>query len=211
MVAGTGIVTHIATSLVGSAAYLHSGQLRDRLTRRTALILGISAVVGAPIGFLFNSLVSGHVFGILLAIFVCGVAVLVLYRERTSGQLEQAQHPRHRVPLLAALGFGVAAVSSLFGVGGPMLAVPLLVLLGIPVLPALAAAQVQSVIIASVGSIGYLLGGSICWPLAVLVGVPELAGVMMGWKIARAVPTRVLKYALVAFLLLLAPYLALRN
>lgn len=92
-----------------------------------------------------------------------------------------------------------------------MLSVPLLVICGLPVLPALAAAQAQSVVIASMGTAGYLLHGSIDWPLAALVGIPELAGVLIGWRIAHAVPARQLKYALVGTLLALAPYLALHH
>ena len=49
------------------------------------------------------------------------------------------------------------------------------------------------------------------WPLAVLVGVPELCGVLIGWRIAHAIPTRRLKYGLVLALLLLSPYLALHG
>ncbi|GAA2383386.1 MULTISPECIES: TSUP family transporter [Gordonia] len=51
--------------------------------------------------------------------------------------------------------------------------------------------------------------GAIDWPLAALIGVPELAGVLVGWRVAQALPTRVLKMALTAALLALAPYLAL--
>jgi uncharacterized protein len=111
----------------------------------------------------------------------------------------------------AAVGLLVAVAAGLFGLGGPMLSVPLLVIAGLPLLPALAAAQAQSVVIASVGTVGYLVHGSVDWALAVLVGVPELAGVMIGWKIAHAVPTRKLKYALAGTLLALAPYLALHG
>jgi hypothetical protein len=45
----------------------------------------------------------------------------------------------------------------------------------------------------------------------VLIGVPELAGVLLGWKIARALPARALKKILIIVLLLLAPYLALHD
>ncbi|WP_153182956.1 sulfite exporter TauE/SafE family protein, partial [Streptomyces sp. E5N298] len=93
----------------------------------------------------------------------------------------------------------------------PMLTVPLLVALGVPVLESLAAAQAQSVVIAGVGTVGYLAQGAVDWPLAVLVGVPELAGVLLGWRIAHALPTRHLKFALIATLLALAPYLALHG
>jgi len=77
-----------------------------------------------------------------------------------------------------------------------------------PVLSALAAAQVQSVVIATVGTAGYLAAGAIDWPLAALVGIPELAGVLLGWVLARALPTRTLTYVLIASLFGLAPYLA---
>jgi uncharacterized membrane protein YfcA len=102
-------------------------------------------------------------------------------------------------------------VSGLVGVGGPLLSVPLLVFLGMPVLSALGAAQAQSVVIAGAGTVGYLAAGTIVWPLAALVGVPELAGVLLGWVLARRLPTRSLKYALITSLVCLAPYLALHG
>lgn len=210
-IAGTAIVTHIATGLLGSAAYLRSGQLREPLTRRTAAILCGSAVLGTPLGVLVNAAVSGRAFGILLGVFVGLVGALVWWREHRLGAGTDRPHPRHPTLLLAAIGLVVAAASGLFGVGGPMLAVPVLVACGVPVLSALAAAQAQSVVIATVGTVGYLAQGAISWPLALLIGVPELCGILIGWKVAHAVPTHRLKYALVAALLALAPYLALHG
>ncbi|MEV0786243.1 TSUP family transporter [Streptomyces sp. NPDC050423] len=105
----------------------------------------------------------------------------------------------------------VAVAAGLFGLGGPMLSVPLLVVCGLPVLSAPAAAQAQSVVIASVGTIGYVQHGSVDWTLAAVVGVPELVGVIVGWRIARSVPDRRLKYALVGMLLAPAPYLAFHS
>jgi len=101
-------------------------------------------------------------------------------------------------------------VSGLLGLGGPMLSVPLLLALGVEVLAALAAAQVQSIVIATVGTIGYAVHGSVDWALVLLIGLPVLLGVVVGWRIARALPTRTLRTVLVVVLLLLAPYLALR-
>lgn len=206
MVAGTAIITHIATGLMGTAAFLRSGQLREPRTRRTAIILAAAAVVGTPLGVLINSAVSGRAFGILLGIFVALVAILVWIRDRRAAA--DTAHPDHGVVPLALLGVAIAAASGLFGVGGPMLTVPLLICFGVPVLSALAAAQAQSIVIATAGTLGYLAQGDINWPLALLVGIPEVCGVLIGWKIARSVPTRNLKYALVTALLVVAPYLA---
>lgn len=205
-VAGTAIVTHIATGALGTAAYTRSGQLREPATRRTAVTLAVSALVGAPLGVLINGTVSDRVFGILLGVFVALVAALVLYRDRRTDPAPRVRRPA--VSGVAAVGVAVAVASGIVGVGGPLLAVPLLVVLGMPVLSALAAAQVQSVVIATVGSAGYLAAGAIDWPLAALVGIPELAGVLLGWVLARALPTRTLTYVLIASLFGLAPYLA---
>jgi uncharacterized membrane protein YfcA len=208
-VAGTAIVTHIATGALGTAAYTRSGHLRDPETRHTALTLAGTAVVATPLGVLINTLVSSRAFGVLLGVFVALIAALVWYRDRHANPDRTPTHPP--VPVVAGIGFGVAAASGTFGVGGPMLTVPLLVFLGVPVLSALAAAQAQSVIIATVGTLGYLAQDAINWPLAALIGVPELAGVLLGWAIARALPTHILKYVLIATLLALAPYLALHG
>jgi uncharacterized membrane protein YfcA len=99
----------------------------------------------------------------------------------------------------------------LFGVGGPLLSVPLLVLAGVPMMPALGAAQAQSIVIAAVGTIAYAAQDAISWPLALLVGVPELAGVVIGWRVAHALPTHRLRYGLAAALVALGPYLVLRG
>lgn len=208
-VAGTAIVTHIATGALATAAYTRSGQLREPATRRTALTLAVSALVGAPLGVVINGAISDRAFGVLLGVFVALVAALVLYRDRRSDPAPAVRHPA--APVVASVGIAVAVASGIVGVGGPLLAVPLLVALGVPVLSALAAAQAQSVVIATAGTAGYLAAGAIDWPLAALVGVPELAGVLLGWVLARALPTRTLTYVLIASLFGLAPYLALHG
>ncbi|MFF2503230.1 sulfite exporter TauE/SafE family protein [Streptomyces sp. NPDC058067] len=209
-VAGTAIATHVATGALGTAAYTRSGQLRDAVTRRTATVLAGAALLGTPLGVLLNTLVSGRGFGMLLACAVTVTGVLVWVRECRAGAAgsEPVSVPLTRI---SVVGFGVAVAAGLFGLGGPMLSVPLLVVCGLPVLSALAAAQAQSVVIAAIGTVGYVLHGSVHWGLAALVGVPELAGVIVGWRIAHAVPARRLKYALVGALLALAPYLAFHS
>ncbi|MEU6655296.1 sulfite exporter TauE/SafE family protein [Streptomyces sp. NPDC046900] len=211
-VAGTAIVTHIATGALGSAAYTRSGQLRESATRPTAVTLAVTALVGTPAGVLINSMVSKGAFGVILGLFVAVVAALVWWRECRERRGRVAASPTHPpMTVVTVLGLGVATAAGIVGIGGPMLTVPLLVALGIPVLEALAAAQPQSVVIASIGTLGYVAHGTVNWRLAALVGTPELAGVLLGWKIARVLPTRRLKGALILTLLALASYLALHS
>lgn len=207
-IAGTAIVTHIATGIVGSAAYYRSGQLQQPATRRIALILCTTAVVGTPVGVLINLVVPSQIFGTLLAVFLVLIAVLVWRRNRRSSPDEQPHHGRL---LLVIGGFVVAIASGMFGVGGPLLTVPLLVAVGTPILPALAASQVQSIVISTVGTLGYLSQGAIDWSLAAVVGIPEMVGVVIGWRVARHVPPAVLKRVMILALLAVVPFLLLRG
>lgn len=202
-IAGTAIVTHVATGTLGTIAYTRSGQLRNRGTRRTALILAGTALVGTPLGVIASSMVSRHTFANVLGGVVVAVAALVRYRARRPQVTVADPSPA----LVITIGVLVSAVSGIVGLGGPMLAVPLLVAISLPVLPSLACAQAQSIVIATVGTLGYLAHGTIDWPFAALVGVPELAGVLLGWKLAHALPTDTLRNALVLTLGAFAVYL----
>ncbi|MCL2615122.1 MAG: sulfite exporter TauE/SafE family protein [Nocardioidaceae bacterium] len=206
-VAGTAIVTHVATGALGTAAYRRSGHLAGRGSRRAVVTMASTALVGTPLGILVNAALSPHGFGIVLAVLVAGVA-LALIAQREMPVADERELP---VALVAAIGLVVAVVAGIVGIGGPMLTVPLLVVCGAPMLDSIAASQAQSVVIAGTGSIGYLVHGSIDWSIAALVGIPELAGVLIGWRLARALPTQVLKRVMVVVLLALVPYLAVHG
>ena len=86
------------------------------------------------------------------------------------------------------LGLAVALVSGLFGLGGQLLSVPLLISIGAPMLPALGAAQAQSIVIAGIGTVGYAIRGAIAWPLVLVVGVPLVVGALAGWRLTQRSP-----------------------
>lgn len=207
-IAGTAIVTHIGTGLLGSLAYVRSGQLREPTTRALAVVLAGTALVGTPLGAMLNSRMSGAIFGVLLAVMVVGVGLTVLLRERRRPSHEPAHTHFLTARSQGALGGTVAMLSGIFGLGGPMLSVPALVIGGVPILPALAAAQGQSVVVATTGTLAYLGQGAISWPLALLVGIPQLVGVVLGWRIAHSLPRRPLTYALALTLIALGPVIA---
>lgn len=206
-VAGTAIVTHIGTGVLATLVYIRSGHLADSHTRRIALALTLPAILGTAIGVFVNGVLSASAFGKVLAVFVAGVAVLVWINDHR--KTNQSKKPG--ITAVALIGFSVSVASGIVGVGGPLLSVPLLVIYRVHILSALAAAQVQSVVIATGGSIGYVAIGAIDWPLAALVGVPELAGVVLGWHVAQKLPTRILKYMLIGTLLAVTPYLMLQG
>ncbi|NHN48092.1 sulfite exporter TauE/SafE family protein [Halostella sp. JP-L12] len=211
MVAGTAHSTFIATGLVGTAAYVHSGEMKTGEGRVMAIILSLSSIVGALIGAYVNSFVPRSVFGVLLGTVAMATGVTIVYRERRglSPMYRLDATIRQGQVVLGLLGFVLGIASGLLGVGGPVIAVPALVLVGIPMLLAVAVAQVQSIFIAVFATTGYLTQGNVSVPVAVLVGIPLLVGVVAGWKVAHLIDPNRLKVALGIVLFAVGPYLAL--
>ena len=210
-IAGTAHATFIVTGLVGSAAYLHSGEMRTGEGRALAIVLSVSSIVGALAGATVNAVVPRSIFGLLLGGVSMAVGGIILYRERRGFSPIYDLEPLELRGqfALGGLGFVLGVCSGLLGIGGPVLAVPALVLVGVPMLLAVAVAQVQSIFIAAFAATGYALQGSVVVPLAVVVGTPLLLGVIVGWKVAHAIDPDRLKVALGVVLLGVGPYLAL--
>lgn len=211
-VAGTAQLTFIGVGLLGTVAYLRSGELAIETNTRMAVVLSVSSILGALGGAQINTYVSRDLFGLLLGGFAVLTGVLIVYRERSSDlpDYELDLTPPWGDVSLGALGLGLGIVSGLLGVGGPVIAVPVLVVLGVGMLSAVAVAQVQSVFIAVFATAGYALNGAISIPLALLVGVPQLVGAFLGWRITRIVDPVRLKTALGVTLIAVGPYLSLQ-
>lgn len=211
-VAGTASATNIAAGLLGSIAYTRSGELLTRQNQYLALVVSVTSVLGAFVGVRLNALIPERLFGLLLGGLVTLIGVLVWYRERTDAGTGYTVDSDSQAGLVAggAVGVSVGIPAGLLGVGGPVLAVPLLMILGVPLLAAVAVAQVQSVFIAGAATIGYLAQGAVSVPLVMVIGVPELAGIIVGWRIAGRVNTQRLKRVLATTLAMLGPYFAFR-
>jgi len=211
-VAGTAQLTFVGVGLLGSVAYLRSGELAIGANARTAAVLSVSSILGALAGAGINTHVSRDLFGVLLGGFAVVTGVVIVYRERSSAlpEYELDLTPPRGDVLLGALGLGLGLVSGLLGVGGPVIAVPVLVVLGVGMLSAVAVAQVQSVFIAVFATAGYALNGAVSVPLALLVGVPQLVGAFLGWRLTRVVDPGRLKVALGLTLVAVGPYLSLQ-
>lgn len=208
-VAGVASAAFIGTGLVGSAAYLRSGELASREALRASVVLSLTSIIGAFGGAKLNAYVAPRLFGILLGGAVILAALSIFIRQRGSQTAEQnaALVDKYGLWKMAAVGLLVGLPGGLLGVGGPVLAVPLMVLLGVPMLLAVALAQVQSIFIAFFATAGYLSAGVIQWDLVLLVGVPLLVGTIGGWVVARRVQPARLEVALVVVLLILGFYL----
>lgn len=208
-VAGTASATFIVTGLIGSIAYLRSGQLASSSAVKAAALLSVASVVGSFSGAQLNTVLDARTFGILLGLFVLLTGGIILQRRlRGLKPVRELKLEGWKAgALMVLVGVVVGLPGGLLGVGGPVLAVPLMVLLGVPMLLAVALAQVQSIFISGFATAGYAIHSAVDWMLALLVGVPLVAGTVAGWWIARRTDPERLKVFLGVVLLAVGIYL----
>jgi uncharacterized membrane protein YfcA len=102
---------------------------------------------------------------------------------------------------LAVIGIVAGFFSALFGVGGGLITVPLLLLLTqFSERPAMATSLGAIGITALAGTIRYAFHGDVEWGYAALVGLPAAAGAVAGAAIQQRVRSRWLGLAFAALL-----------
>ena len=114
------------------------------------------------------------------------------------------------MPRLLVTGLVAGVFSALFGVGGGIVAVPLLVLLvGFPERVATAVSLAAIGITALAGVVFFGLRGDVEVGHAALVGIPAAVGVLAGTAVQQRITTRSLTYLFSALLAGLAVWLLL--
>jgi uncharacterized protein len=94
---------------------------------------------------------------------------------------------------LVVIGLAAGVFSALFGVGGGLVIVPLLLLLEHwPERPAMATSLAAIVLIAAAGAVAYGLHGELKPGAAVLIGLPAVAGAVAGTALQQRLANRAL-------------------
>ncbi len=185
----TALFTFIFTGVVGTVLFQRRGSIDWALT--TPLCVG-GALFGV-VGAWANTRLDAKVLASALALLIVAAGAYTLL----SGSAQRAacwhDKPRHQRALLFVIGAVTGFGSGLTGVGGPALAVPMLVLCGFPALSAIGASQVIQIVAAVSGSAAHLAHGSVDLRLAALLTVFEVLGVAVGVRLAHAIDARWLR------------------
>lgn len=192
----------IVSGVLGCPAYRKTGDLPLRAS--ASLLAGsfIGAIAGARVGLLLPA----EVLTVILYLVVLGSGASVLVRmaserRRASGPDAAAggaggEGDGPSPAALFAVGLATAVVCAASGAGGPVLVVPLLMLLGIPARRAVAMALADSVAVGIPAAVGYFLGGSIgaaVWGLLPAALVAHGMGVAVGAHYASRIDAGLLK------------------
>lgn len=118
--------------------------------------------------------------------------------------------PRRRTLALAAIGTAAGVFSGLFGVGGGVVMVPLLVLwLGYGDREATGTSLAAIVVIACAATVTHGAYGNVRLEEGLLVGLPAVGGVLVGTWLQQRVPARTVRLLFAGLLVLTAGQLLL--
>jgi len=205
---GTSLSTIVATSVSSMRAHHRRGAVDWTLLKSWGPAIALGVIAGAALAGAASGDALEAVFGV--------VALLVaLYMAFAPATLRLAQSlPRGAAKL--GIGVVIGTLSSMMGIGGGSLTVPVLTLCGVDIRRAVGTASGVGLIIAVPGTIGFAAAG---WGVpglppgslgyvsvvgfAVLVPMTVLCA-PLGARLAHAVPQMALRRAFAAFLALTA-------
>jgi uncharacterized membrane protein YfcA len=207
IVEGLAIVGFIA--LAGAVPHA----VQRNVDLRSVVFFGLPGMAGAYAG----SAVARHVPGAVQLIIFAGVmlaAAAAMVRGRPDVPHDDRPHPAWRVALP---GLGVGLLTGLVGVGGGFLIVPALVLLlGVPMRPAIGTSLVIIALNCAAGfakSLHVLAdnGLSVNYRLVILVTAIGIAGSFAGHRLGQLVPQEALRRGFAGFLVLMGAFILWRE
>ena len=202
---GTALVMVVPNVLLALWRY----HQRNRIVLRHALLLSASGFICAWLASLYAVELQAErmrlaFVGFLVALALYNLLRLFMRSARVSPELRQPW------PWLGVLGGAAGALGGLFGVGGAVLAVPVLTnLFGASQLVAQGLSLALALPSTAVTLLTYALHGHVDWAMGIPLALGGLLSISWGVRLAHALPERLLKGLFCAFLLLCAVLLAL--
>ena len=179
--AATSLFTFLFTGILGTWLY----QRRSSIDWRIASPVCAGALVFGYIGSATAASIDARPLAIIIALVIVGAGVYIFVPQRAAARPRDGRGWREQL-LLASVGAVSGFGSGLSGAGGPLFSVPFMVILRYVPLTAVATSQVLQIVAATSGSVGNLRYDFIDFRVAAIVTVFELAGLMIGVRLAHA-------------------------
>lgn len=205
----TSLVAIIPTSLVASTTFMLSGSVPVNQAA-FGLVIGIGSMITAPLGSwalrTWNTVTVRWIF--IVVLFSAAIQVFLVLPDRES-------HLDWSIPTVTGLigvGLFMGFVAGLLGVGGGLLAMPLLVLgFGVSDLTSKALSLIAMVPAAITGTLGSARAGVVNWRAGISLGIPMAISSTLGVWIATVIPVEWANPLLSALLVYAVIQLAVRT
>ncbi|OHB59356.1 MAG: hypothetical protein A2167_07320 [Planctomycetes bacterium RBG_13_46_10] len=193
-----------ANAVSGSIAY---AKMR-RINYRAGLLFALAAVPGAIAGALIINYIPIRAFDILFGITLIfvGTYLFISVQKRLNTQHADAKSiPPYNVKVGMAISTVVGLLSSLLGIGGGIIHVPMMVyVLNFPVHFATATSHFTLAIMAMAGTIVHIYQGDLAgqWPLVLMLAAGVIVGAQIGAGISqRFTSSWIIKFLAIAILI----------
>jgi uncharacterized protein len=214
----------LATSLTSifftglSSAYAH--YRRGALAWSAIRWLVPGLLIGASLGGITAAQLSSGVLKMMVAVFCILIGLQMLLNRSAIKTLQTQEKKLNRI--LSAWGVLIGGISSLVGIGGGSLTVPLLISRGYAPVNAVASSNACGIVIALSAALTYALQdthhimpsgviGYVHWPAALLIALASIPVAPFGAKLAHALPAEKLKRVFAVFLLVVGVMLFLKG
>lgn len=186
--AATSLFSFLFTGIVGTWLYQRRGSIDWRITLPVCAAAVLFGFCGAAVA----AIMDPRPLAIAIALVIVAAGLYIFVPRSLAAATRDGRHPGEKW-LLASVGAASGFGSGFSGAGGPLFAVPLMVILRYVPLTAVATSQVLQIIAAVSGSVENLRHGFIDWQTAALITVFELAGVLVGVRLAHIASALVLR------------------
>jgi uncharacterized membrane protein YfcA len=171
----------------GSMAYARLG----RIDYRTGVVFAVASAPGAVLGSLVTEMLPRGIFDVVFGLALMSLAIyLLIWGKSTEGHAR----PEHvNLWLGGLLSFGVGFLSSVLGIGGGVIHVPLLIqFLGYPAHVATATSHFILAVMAFVGTATHIVNGDFVEGVrrTIALGAGVLAGAQIGAWLSQKVHGR---------------------
>ena len=185
--AATSLFSFLFTGLLGTWLY----QRRGSIDWRISIPVCAGAIVFGFLGAFAASQVDPRPLSIIIALIIVAAGLYIFIPQRSIASRTGCA-PGESF-LLASVGAASGFGSGFSGAGGPLFSVPLMVILGYVPLTAVATSQVLQIVAAISGSLENVRHGFIDWHTAAIITVFELAGLIVGVRLAHIASALVLR------------------
>lgn len=205
LAAGTSLACVLFNSATGATIY----QRQRRIDRRTGIALGLASLPGALLGAGLTAVVPDRPFKLLFSVLLAAAALSLLLRRSGddrpagagAGEVERRftdadgrlHHYRYRRPMRLSIGLLTGFISSLTGVGGGVMLVPLMHLyLSMPAHVASGTSHLVVIFTAFFGALAHLGLGHVSPPHVLWIAAGILCGAPIGAHASRRLKGRTL-------------------
>lgn len=178
--------TNKAVAIVGTSGAAVTYLRKAPVEVRTAVRIGLAALAGSMTGAFFAAGISSAVLRPVIMVVLLGVAAFVVLRPSFGGTHVRGPVTRARtVTAIVLVGGGIGFYDGLFGPGtGTFLVLALTAVLHLDLVTASATAKIVNVCTNGGALAMFAYQGTVLWRLAALMAVFNLAGGLVGARMA---------------------------